>query len=207
MYVLTNQAYLYVLPIDKLKSSPLVASDALGVVMGLTGGGLIALMVMISTLGAVNGNALPCARVTFAMGEQRVFSPWAGRVHPTFKTPGNALWLQCIWACLFVLSGSFDMLTDMFVFITWIFYGFAAYGIFILRKKMPDADRSYRVWGYPVIPVIFIFFAAFYFVVTLYNDVNNYLSGKTEFINSVYGLALTLAGIPFYLYFRRKSKE
>jgi APA family basic amino acid/polyamine antiporter len=207
MYVLTNQAYLYVLPIDQLKSSPLVASDALAVVMGLTGGGLIALMVMISTLGAVNGNAMPCARVTFAMGEQKVFSPWAGRVHPTFKTPGNALWLQCCWACLFVLSGSFDMLTDMFVFITWIFYGFAAYGIFILRKKMPDADRPYRVWGYPVIPVIFIFFAAFYFVVTLYNDINNYLSGKTEFINSVYGLALTLAGIPVYFYFRRKNKE
>ncbi len=204
MYVLTSQAYLYVLPIDKMKNSSLVASDALAIVSGVTGGGLIALMVIISTLGAVNGNVLPCARITFAMGEQKVFTRWVGRVHPIFKTPGNALWLQCIWSCVFVLSGSFDMLTDMFVFITWIFYGFAAYGIFILRKKMPDVERTYKVGGYPFVPLIFIFFAAFYFAVTLYTDINNYLSGKTEFINSVYGLALTLAGIPIYLYYRKK---
>ncbi len=207
MYVLTNQAYLYVLPVDQMKNSPLVASDALGVVSGLAGGGLIALMVMISTLGAVNGNAMPCARVTFAMGEQKSFAPWTGRVHPVFKTPGNALWLHGAWSCVFVFSGSFDMLTDMFVFITWIFYGFAAYGIFILRRKMPDAERAYRVWGYPVVPAIFIFFAAFYFFVTLYNDIHNYLSGKTEFINSVYGLLLTVAGIPIYLYYRKKSEK
>ena len=99
------------------------------------------------------------------------------------------------------------MLTDMFVFITWIFYGFAAYGIFILRKKMPDAERPYKVWGYPVVPVIFIFFAAFYFVVTLYNDIGNYISGKSEFINSVYGLILTALGIPVYWYFRRNYKD
>ena len=203
-YVLTNQAYLYVLPIDQMKNSPLVASDALAVVSGVAGGGLIALMVMISTLGAVNGNILPCARVTFAMGEQKVFSEWTGKVHPRFKTPGNAIWLQGVWCCMFVLTGSFDMLTDMFVFITWIFYGFAAFGIFILRKKMPDAERTYRVWAYPVVPVIFIFFAAFYFAVTLFNDISNYVAGKTEFINSVYGLLLILAGIPIYLYYRKK---
>jgi APA family basic amino acid/polyamine antiporter len=203
-YVLTNQAYLYVLPIDQMKNSQLVASDALAVVSGVTGGGLIALMVMISTLGAVNGNVLPCARITYAMGEQKVFAAWTGKVHPRFKTPGNAIWLQGIWCCMFVLTGSFDMLTDMFVFITWIFYGFAAIGIFILRKKMTNTERTYRVWAFPVVPLIFIFFAAFYFIVTLYNDINNYLAGKTEFINSVYGLLLTLAGIPIYFYYRKK---
>jgi APA family basic amino acid/polyamine antiporter len=207
MYVLTSQAYLYVLPIDQLKSSSLVATDALSVVLGTAGGGLIALMVLVSTFGAVNGNVMPCARVTFAMGDQKVFSSWAGKVHPAFKTPGNAIWLQCIWCCLFVFSGSFDMLTDMFVFITWIFYGFAAYGIFILRRKMPEAERPYKVWGYPIIPLIFILFAAFYFVVTLYTDIHNYLLGKSAFINSVYGLILTLAGIPLYYYFRRRYKN
>jgi len=204
MYLLVNQAFLYVLPIDVMKNSPLVASDALAVVMGVAGGGFIALMVMIATLGSVNSNVMPNARITFAMGEQKVFAEWTGKVHPRFRTPGNAIWLQGIWCCIFVLTGSFDMLTDMFVFITWIFYGFAAYGIFILRKKMPDAERSYRVWGYPVVPVIFIFFASFYFVVTLYTDISNYLSGKSEFINSVYGLLLTLAGVPVYLYYRKK---
>lgn len=206
MYVLTTQAYLYVLPIDEMKKSSLVASDALGAVMGVAGAGMIALLVMVSASGATNGNILPCARITFAMAEEKKFFSWTGKVHPRFQTPGNALWLQCIWACLFVLSGSFDMLTDTFVFITWIFYGFAAYGIFILRRKMPDSERPYKVWGYPVVPIIFILFTAFYFAVTLYTDINNYISGKTYFINSVFGLVLTIIGIPLYWYFKKTKK-
>ena len=204
LYVLTSQAYLYALPIEEMQKSSLVASDALTKVSGVAGASLIAILVIISCMGATNGNILPCARLTFAMGQEGSFSRWAGKVHPRFNTPGNALWLQGIWSSLYVLSGSFDMLTDMFVFITWIFYGFAAYGIFILRKKMPDAERPYRVWGYPWVPILFIFFTAFYFVVTLYNDINNYLTGKSYFINSVFGLLLTLIGIPLYFYFKNR---
>jgi APA family basic amino acid/polyamine antiporter len=161
---------------------------------------------MISTLGAVNGNVLPCARITFAMGEEKQFVNWVGKVHPRFNTPGNALWLHGIWSSLFVLTGSFDMLTDLFVFITWIFYGFAGVGIFILRKKMPDAIRPYRVWGYPWVPIIFIAFTIFYFVITIYNDVSNYIHGRTAMINSVLGLLLTATGIPMYWYLKRKRK-
>ena len=206
LYVLTSQAYLYALPIEEMQKSSLVASDALTKVSGVAGASLIAILVIISCMGATNGNILPCARLTFAMGQEGSFSTWAGKVHPRFNTPGNALWLQGIWSSLYVLSGSFDMLTDMFVFITWIFYGFAAYGIFILRKKMPDAERPYRVWGYPWVPILFIFFTAFYFVVTLYNDINNYVTGKSYFINSVFGLLLTVIGIPLYFYFRKKNR-
>ncbi|HEX6181243.1 MAG TPA: amino acid permease, partial [Chitinophagaceae bacterium] len=205
MYVLTNQAYVYMLPVETMRYSKLVASDALNVAMGITGGGLIALLVMLSTLGATNGNILPCARIIYAMGEEKRFFPWVGKVHPRFHTPGNALWLQCAWSCLFVLTGSFDMLTDMFVFITWIFYGFAAYGIFILRRKMPNAERPYRTWGYPLVPMIFIAFASLYFVLTIFNDVQNYTSGKAPMINSVLGLLLTIAGVPFYFYLRKKG--
>ena len=97
------------------------------------------------------------------------------------------------------------MLTDMFVFITWIFYGFAAYGIFILRRKMPEAERPYKTWGYPVVPIIFIAFAALYFGITIYNDVQNYVSGKAPVINSLLGLLLTVAGVPLYYYFRKKT--
>jgi APA family basic amino acid/polyamine antiporter len=204
MYVLTNQAYLYMLNVDEMSQSVLVASDALYKTIGAAGGGLIALLVMVSTLGAVNGNVLPCARITFAMGEEKQFVSWAGKVHPRFNTPGNALWLHGIWSSLFVLTGSFDMLTDLFVFITWIFYGFAGVGIFILRKKMPDAIRPYRVWGYPWVPIIFIAFTIFYFVLTIYNDVSNYIQGKTPMINSVLGLLLTATGIPMYWYLKRK---
>jgi APA family basic amino acid/polyamine antiporter len=207
MYVLTNVAYLYMLNVDEMSHSKLVASDALFKVMGAAGGGFIALLVMISTLGAVNGNVLPCARITFAMGEENHFFKWAGKVHPRFNTPGNALWLQGIWSCLFVVTGSFDMLTDMFVFITWIFYGFAGVGVFVLRNRMPDAPRPYKVWGYPVVPGIFVAFTLFYFVVTIYTDVVNYMEGRTPIINSVLGLLLTFAGIPLYWYLKIKKRK
>jgi len=206
-YVLTNQAYVYMLPVDQMRHSSLVAADALQVVLGVGGGALIALLVMLSTLGASNGNILPCARIIYAMGEEKRFFSFTGKVHPRFHTPGNALWLQCIWACLLVFSGSFDMLTDMFVFITWIFYGFAAYGIFILRRKMPNAERPYRTWGYPIVPLIFIAFALLYFVITIYNDIMNYATGRSPVINSVLGLLLTVAGIPVYFYFKRKRER
>jgi len=204
LYVLTSQAYLYILPVDAMAKSTLVATDALQPVLGKTGVGFIALLVMISAFGATNGNVLACCRVTFAMAKDGVFFKQIGNVHPKHKTPSNALWLHGVWSCLFVLTGSFDMLTDLFVFITWIFYGFLAAGIFILRKKMPDAERPYKAWGYPVAPAIFIIFTAFYFGLTLYTDIDNYLAGKTHFINSVFGLVLTAMGIPFYFYFKWK---
>lgn len=204
MYVLTTLAYLYALPIDKMSTSSLLASDALNASVGALGAGFIALLVMVSTAGATNGNILPCARISFAMANEKNFFMSAGRVHPRFLTPGNALWLQGIWASIFVLSGSFDMLTDMFVFVTWIFYGFAAYGIFILRKNMPNVERSYKAWGYPVTPVIFILFATLYIGITLYNDISAFRAGKIDFINSGFGLILTVLGVPFFWYFKRK---
>ncbi len=206
LYVLTNLAYLYALPLGVMSQSQLVAADAIRTTVGITGGGLIALLVMISTFGAVNGNLFPCARIQFAMAEERNFFPVFGKVHPKFKTPGSSLWIQLAWTSLFVITGSFDMLTDLFVFITWLFYGFGAYGLFILRRKMKDADRPYKVWGYPFLPIIFILFAAFYFFLTLYNDISNYLHGKSAFVNSVYGLALTALGIPFYYFIRKRNQ-
>lgn len=206
LYVLTTEAYLYMMPIDEMKNSKLVATDALSRVMGAGGVSVVAALIMISTAGAVNGNVLPCSRVTFAMAEDKLFLKAAGRTHKRFHTPHVSLWLQAAWSCLFVISGSFDMLMDLFVFVTWIFYGFAGYGIFILRKKMPDAVRPYRMKGYPWIPVVFIAFSVFYFFLTLYNDINNYREEKTEVVYSALGLMLLVAGLPFYWWWNRRRK-
>lgn len=205
IYALTNEAYLYMLPVDIMKNSSLVASDALYKVMGVAGGGFVALMAILSTAGATNGNLFPSSRVIYAMGEERNFFAFTGKVSSKYNTPANALLLQCIWAVLLVFIGSFDMLVDMFVFISWIFYAFAAYGIFILRRKMPDVHRPYKLKGYPYLPVIFIFFSMLYVVITLYNDISNYMTGKSPIINSVFGLVLTAMGIPLYWYFKKKS--
>lgn len=207
IYTLIVAAYLYVLPIDAVAHSAMVASDAATVVMGGIGGGLIALLVIVSTFGTTNGNILATARVSFAMAQDQRFFPGVGRVHPRFQTPANALLLHAGWTCVLVLSGSFDTLTDMLIFVSWLFYGLSAAGIFILRRKMPDAERPYKVWGYPVVPAAFVLFTVAFLVLTLVNDVGNYLSGRSAIINSLFGLLLTLPGVPLYWYFRKGSRR
>ena len=143
--------------------------------------------------------------MTFAMAQQGKFFQWAGKIHPRFGTPGNALLLHLLLMIVFVLSGSFYTLADMYIFIIWLFNLMLVAGVFVLRKKMPNAERPYRLWGYPFIPLVVLLFNIFYLVITVYNYINNYVSGKTHIINSVFGLVLVSIGIPFYWYFK-KSK-
>lgn len=205
MYLLVNQAYLYVLPIDKMAASSLVASDAIAVALGKTSGAIVAALIVICTFGAINGNTMAISRVTYAMARDGLFIPWAGKEHPRFHTPGNALWLHGLLATFFIISGSFDLLADMFTFVTWAAYLLGAIGILILRKRRPDQPRPYKVWGYPVVPGLFIAFAAFYLVSTIWNDVNNYIHGRVPVINSLLGLFVTALGVPVYLHYKRKK--
>ncbi len=190
-----------------MATSPLVASDAAAVVMGPVGGTAIALLIVISTFGSTNINLLACARVVFAMSDSKIFFKQAGKVHPKFHTPGNAVLILGVWSSLFVLSGSFDLLADMFIFIGWVFYGLVILGLFILRRRMPTAERPYKTWGYPLVPILFLLFTAVYIVTTLYTDITNYVEGRSSIINSVFGLLLTAAGIPLYYYFKWKNKK
>ncbi len=204
VYLLINLAYLYILPIEKIAGSKLVASDMATAVLGPIGGAVIAASVMISTFGTANGTIMVSARVYYAMSHQGFFFKKIGKTHPQYKTPANSLILQAIWTSVLVLSGTFDILTDMLIFISWIFYAMGALGVFVLRKKWKDRERPYKTFGYPVVPIIFIIFATAFVIFTLYNDINNYLLGKTEIINSVFGLFLMALGIPFYYYFNKQ---
>lgn len=207
IYVMVNQAYLYVLPVEQMAKSSLVASDAIGIVLGTAGQSIVAALIVICTLGAINGNVMATSRVTYAMGKDRVFAPWTGREHKRFQTPGNALWLHAFWIILFIITGSFDMLADMMVFMSWLVYGLGAVGIFLLRKKMPGIARPYKIWGHPVITILFILFAALFLTVTVYNDITNYLNKRQPVVNFLLGIAITALGVPFYFYFRRKAKN
>lgn len=207
VYLLINIAYLYVLPIEEMAKSTLVASDVAQKAVGPIGAAIVAAAVMISTFGTSNGTIMVSARVYFAMSKDGLFYNSIGNVHPKFRTPSNSLILQAVWSSVLVLSGTFDILTDMLIFVSWIFYGLGAYGVFILRKKMPDVERPYKVIGYPFVPIIFIFFAFIFVIFTLYNDIVNYMEGRTEIINSVFGIFLVLTGIPFYIYFLKKNKK
>jgi APA family basic amino acid/polyamine antiporter len=206
-----NVAYTYVLPIDEIAKSKLVAADvAERCVSG--GGRWIALAVMISTLGATNAIILTTARVYFSMAQSGVFPAFLGAVHPRFHTPTASLVVQAVWSIVLLFSGSFDMLTDTLIFVSWIFYGLAAYGVFVLRKKEPDTPRPYRVPGYPWVPLLFVVSAAVFLAFTVYNDIIAYrtavAAGKPAVINFLLGLVLVFLGTPLYFYYRsRRGKS
>lgn len=208
VYLLVNLAYCYVLPIDEMAKSKLVAADVAE--RFFSGGGRwIAAAVLISTFGTTNGTILASARVYFSMSRRNVFPRFLGNAHPRFHTPAASLVVQCVWSVLLLFSGTFDTLTDTLIFVSWIFYAAGAYGIFVLRRKEPATPRPYRVPGYPVIPIIFILFAAAYLFLTVYNDIDNYqkatAAGEPAIINSAFGLLLVAIGIPFYFYFRSRK--
>ncbi len=205
IYCLVYLAYAYVMPVGQMAASQFVASDAASIAWGVVGGSLIALLIILSTTGTTHSNILTMARVTYAMaGESKWFAK-AGRLQPVYKTPGNALWLNCCWTIVLIVSGSFDILTSMLVFVTWFFYGSSALGVIILRFKMKDVPRPYRVWGYPFVTFLFVGFTAFFLAVTLYTDISNYLAGKTTLVNSLLGALITCAGIPVYYFSRKKT--
>lgn len=207
IYLAISAAMIYMLPVDRIAKSELVASDAAGIAFGNWGAGIIALLICLSVLGATQGSVLTPPRMTFAMAREGNFFSWAGKVHPKHQTPGNALLLHFGVMLVMVFSGSFYILTDMYIFVAWLFNLMMISGVFILRRKMPDAERPYKVWGYPWVPAVLLVFTAFYLGFTLYNDIGNYMAGKTRIMNSVLGLILTATGIPFYVYFRWKYRK
>ncbi|MBC7874576.1 MAG: hypothetical protein H7Y01_11295, partial [Ferruginibacter sp.] len=114
-------------------------------------------------------------------------------------------WLHGAWISLLIISGSFDMLADMMVFISWIAYGMGAVGIFMLRRRMPQAERPYKIWLHPFVTLLFIGFSALFLIITVYNDVTNYINGRQPVVNSLLGMLIVALGIPFFFYFRKKK--
>ncbi|HEX4958993.1 MAG TPA: amino acid permease [Lacibacter sp.] len=199
IYALLNYAFILALPVDAMATSSFIGADAASAIWGSTGAALIVLLVVASTLGTTNSNVLATARVTFAMGSESKWFQAAQKVHPVFQTPAHALWINAGWTIVLIFSGSFDMLTDMLIFVSWLFYGMSALGVIILRFKMKHTERPYKVWGYPLVPVVFVLFTFFFLVSTVYTDIMNYRSGTTPIINSLFGLLIAAVGIPVYI--------
>ena len=200
-YLLVNFTYLYVMPIDQIiaarqaNSNNIAAVEVIRLFAGNGGAMLLSVLILITTFGCTNATILMPPRVYYAMARDGLFFKSAGDIDPVSNTPNNALWIQGVWACLLVLSGSFDQLTDMLIFAAFLFYGATALGVFILRSKEPNAERPYRVWGYPFVPAIFILFCIGLIVNTL-------ISQPRE---AGIGLALILSGVPFYYYWKDEN--
>jgi APA family basic amino acid/polyamine antiporter len=158
IYLGANAVYLRALGRDGLAVSTAVAADAMARIMGPAGATFITVAAMLSILGFVNVAILANSRLPYALAKDGVFLESAGRVHPRFGTPHVAIMLLCVWSLilLFGSGGRIGTLLSGVVFADWIFFGLGAASVFVLRRRRPDVERPYRVWGYPVVPALFV---------------------------------------------------
>ena len=193
-YIALNAAYFHVLRPDQIASSSRVAADAADAVLGTGGAALMSLVVAVSTFGALNGVILSGPRAYLAMARDRLLVAWAAAIHPRFQTPHRAILLQGLWAVILVSTGTYRALFTRVVYTEWLFFALMAAGVFRLRARA-DYHPAYRVWGYPIVPIIFILSSAYI--------VGNQI--VAEPVQSLTGLAFVAAGLPVYWLFVRKS--
>jgi APA family basic amino acid/polyamine antiporter len=195
IYLGANAAYLYLMPIGQMATSPLVAADAAQAILGRLGVGLVAVVVIISTFGTLAGSMLTGPRIFYAMSEEGLFFRAVGRSHPRYHTPATAIVLTGVLGAGFVLLRTFEQLADAFVLGIWPFYALAAAAVFVLRRRLPDARRPVRTWGYPVVPVLFLAAAAYLLVNALLTD-----------RSSLIPFGVIVLGIPVYFVWRRATR-
>lgn len=198
IYLLVNVTYLALLSIPRLEQiyasdNQIAAVEAVRSFWGTGGVMFISLLILLTTLGCTNASILTGARPYYAMASDGLFFKGIGKLNRA-SVPGNSLLWQGIWASVLVLSGTFDQLTDMIIFSVFIFYGATSLGVFILRRRMPDVHRPYKVWGYPVVPALYILFCLYLFF-------NTIITRPRE---AAIGTILILAGIPVYFLLQRK---
>ncbi len=209
LYFLTNLAYLSVLPLQgnelgsdvisrgiQYATNDRVGTAVASVVIGDIAVYVMAGLIVISTFGCNNGLILAGARVSYTMARDGLFFKKAGELNSN-AVPGFALWAQFVWASVLCLSGTYGALLDYTIFAALLFYVLTILGVFILRKKMPDAERPYRAWGYPVLPFLYIIFASFIAVILLFY--------KSE--NTIPGLIIVLLGVPIYYWQKSKMQH
>lgn len=205
IYCLANLAYFYALPFEDVVTSNStqyraalpVAAKAAQTFLGEYGGKLIAIAFVVSAFGALNGSILSNARVPYAMARDGLFFAKMGTLSAGTHVPVPALLVQAAWSSVLAVSGTYDQLTDCLLFASWIFYGLVASSVFVLRRKMPEAERPYRTLGYPLMPLTFV-------LVSTWLVINTLIEKRVE---SVTGLALILIGLPLYFHFRASGRR
>ena len=195
IYLLLNYVLIYTLGFTGMNGSDLVVSDAASVFLGNKGAAIVTLIILISLIGANNGFILTSARINYAMAKDKLFFYQASQIHPRFKSPANALIIQCVWACLLTFTGTFNQMITYIIFASWIFYGMSAGAVIILRNKKPDMERPYKTPVYPWIPIIFILFAIFL-------TINTIMEAPRD---AAIGAGIILVGLPMYYYWKKNG--
>lgn len=199
LYLLVNTAFFKVGDIGfyqhiAAQSNTIAAVEAMNKIW-FYGGLFISLLILVSTFNSTNNSLMSAPRIYYAMAIDGLFLKSAAHIHPRFKTPHKAIVMQMFWCILLIITGSFDMLTEMLVFVAFIFYGCGAFGVIILRKKMPTTQRPFKVPLYPILPLVFTVFSLILVVTTFYES-----PGK-----SCIGLGLVLLGLPIYYFLNPKA--
>lgn len=197
LYLAMNVVYYRALTIPEVADSTRVGADAATRIFGRAGAIFVSLLIIISTLGSLNGSILAAPRVYYAMAKDGLFFRWCADVHPKYHTPHWALVVQCAWAVLLVVLGTYNQLFTYVVFAAWIFYALTGYAVIILRRKLPDLPRPYRVTGYPWIPLAFVLASVWFLVNTLFEKPKE----------SGWGVGMVLLGVPVYLFWKRRRGE
>jgi APA family basic amino acid/polyamine antiporter len=199
LYILVNAAVQYVLPASAVAATERPASDAVALVLGHAGASLVAAGMAISMLVTLNGTIMSGARVPFATARDGYFFKAIAEVHPRYRTPAVSIVVQCALAVILLLvGGSFRQFFSLAIFAEWLFYMIAGSTLFVFRRRDPNAERPYRVWGYPTVPAVFVLVSA---ALLYYTFTDNLRS-------SAWGSVAILAGIPvFYFFARRRAAQ
>jgi basic amino acid/polyamine antiporter, APA family len=195
IYLALNAAYLFVLGPGQVARAPLVAAETAQALLGPRGADLAAVMVVVATFGALNGNILAGARVLYALAAAGLFWRRVERIHPRFGTPAAALAAQGLVSVALVFTGRFDQLLASCLFASWLFYALGGIAVFVLRRRN-DLVRPYRVWGYPIVPALFVAFAVLLLAATI----------AAAPRDAALGTALLLTGVPAYFLFKRARR-
>jgi APA family basic amino acid/polyamine antiporter len=197
IYMLANLAYLHVMSIPEIAASDHVGASAAERTLGPAGGTLVAVIILLSIIGTINGCFLTSPRIYFAQARDGLFFSKFGEVHPRFSTPAFSIVAQAIWAVILLLSGTYETLLDYAMFALWISYALMVAGMLVLRRKQPKLERPYRMWGYPVTPLLFLAVAVSFLGNTLIEKPGP----------SVAGLFLIATGVPVYFFWRKSGRR
>ncbi|MFN9296600.1 MAG: APC family permease [Acidobacteriota bacterium] len=197
LYLLANFVYLCVLPLAAIQSAPQdrVGTAVVQSFLGSSAEKWMAVAIMISTFGCVNGLILAGSRVYYAMANDGLFFQLCGRLDPKTQTPSLSILVQCLWACGLTLTGRYGDLLDYVIFAVLLFYILTIWGIFVLRRKRPDLERPYKALGYPVLPLFYILAAGFIEILLLLYKPNYTWPG----------LIIVLLGIPVYFVWKKNE--
>jgi len=194
IYLLANLAYFWVLSPGEVASTPRVAAEMMRRIYGQAGAGAVSIAAMVSIFAALNGSILSGSRVPYAMARDGLFFRSVASVHPVYRTPAVSILALSGWAALLVLSGRYEQLYTYVIFASWILYGMTAAAVLVLRRRRPELARPYRTVGYPLVPVLFVMGALAVLISTVTQSPRE----------SLLGLGIILAGLPFYFHGRRR---